>query len=236
MSFLRGEWRRLALVNYVVDPEVLRHYIPARTEIDLWNGKCYLSLVGFMFKNTRLLGIKVPWHVDFEEVNLRFYVTHDTGEEVKRGVVFIKEIVPKPALTLVANTVYQEHYQTLPMRHVWAEEDVHLKTQYSWKTSAGWNHLTLFTEKAPVAIQEDSEVEFITEHYWGYTRLDAQTTYEYQVTHPKWRHFPVHDMELKVNYRDSYGDDFAFLNDLQPSSVMLAAGSPITVEQRRRIR
>ncbi|MCB9261021.1 MAG: DUF2071 domain-containing protein [Flavobacteriales bacterium] len=114
MTFLKAEWRKLAIANYVVDANVLLDYIPAGTELDLWNGKCYVSLVGFMFQNTRLLGIKIPFHVHFEEVNLRFYVKRFDNGIWKRGVVFIKEIVPKRALTFVANTVYNENYEILP--------------------------------------------------------------------------------------------------------------------------
>lgn len=117
MSFLKAEWRKLVLANYTIEPEILSKYVPFGTELDLWNGKCYVSLVGFMFLNTRLLGVKIPFHVNFEEVNLRFYVKRLDRDTWKRGVVFIKEIVPKPALTFVANTVYQENYETLPMQH-----------------------------------------------------------------------------------------------------------------------
>ena len=113
MSFLRAEWRKLAIANYAVERSVLEKYVPAGTELDLWNDNCYVSLVGFMFVNTRLLGIKIPAHSDFEEVNLRFYVKRFEKGAWKRGVVFIKEIVPKPALTLVANTIYNENYETL---------------------------------------------------------------------------------------------------------------------------
>lgn len=117
MSFLKAEWRKLALANYIIDQKLLVKYLPAGTELDLWNGNCYVSLVGFMFVNTKLLGIKIPFHTNFEEVNLRFYVKRFDQGEWKRGVVFIKEIVPKPALTFVANTVYNENYETLPMEH-----------------------------------------------------------------------------------------------------------------------
>ncbi|MBT8255930.1 MAG: DUF2071 domain-containing protein, partial [Bacteroidia bacterium] len=110
MSFLKAEWRKLILVNYVVDPKILEPYIPNDTQLDLWQDKCYVSLVGFMFQNTKLLGVKVPGHVNFEEVNLRFYVKRKVGNEWRRGVVFIKELVPKWALSFVANTVYGESY------------------------------------------------------------------------------------------------------------------------------
>ena len=114
MSFLTAEWRKLALANYQVDPDILKPYVPKGTQLDFWNDRCYLSLVGFMFINTKLLGLKIPFHVNFEEVNFRFYVKIIENGQTKRGVVFIKEIVPRHILTFIANTFYKEHYQTLP--------------------------------------------------------------------------------------------------------------------------
>src|SRR5688500_2284903 len=111
--FLEAEWRKLAMANYCVDKKILAKYLPYDTEIDIWEDKCYVSLVGFMFLNTKLKGIKIPFHSNFEEVNLRFYVRHKCTGEWKRGVVFIKEIVPLPTLTFVANTIYKENYETM---------------------------------------------------------------------------------------------------------------------------
>ena len=113
MSFLTAEWNDLALINYEINPEILQKYVPIGTELDLWNSKCYISLIGFMFENVKVLGVKIPFHVNFEEVNLRFYVKRFEDGKWKRGTVFIKEIVPKHAVTLVANTLYKERYQTL---------------------------------------------------------------------------------------------------------------------------
>src|SRR5678816_1521291 len=104
-KFLTAEWRKLAIANYSVDPNILTPYLPYKTELDLWEGKCYVSLVGFRFINTKLKGFYVPFHRDFEEINLRFYVRHRDGDQWKRGVVFMKEIVPKPALAIVARVV-----------------------------------------------------------------------------------------------------------------------------------
>src|SRR4051812_45506678 len=108
--FLQAEWRKLAMANYAVDPAVLKRHLPYKTELHLWNDTCYVSLVGFRFVNTRLRGFRVPFHINFEEVNLRFYVRYKDGDQWKRGVVFMKEIVPKPALTFVANAFYKENY------------------------------------------------------------------------------------------------------------------------------
>ncbi len=233
MSFLQAEWRKLAIANYVIDPQLLQQYVPHGTQLDLYNDKCYVSLVGFMFLNTRLLGIKVPFHVNFEEVNLRFYVIRQEGENTKRGVVFIKEIVPKPALTLVANTVYNENYETLPMKHRWEEKEQQRTVSYQWKKNDRWHHITIHAAWLPSQIEPASETEFITEHYWGYARVNDRKTNEYEVTHPKWQQYEVLDYELEIDFGGVYGPAFSFLNDQAPDSVMLAEGSEITVEHKK---
>ncbi|PWJ44565.1 YqjF family protein [Sediminitomix flava] len=235
MSFLKAEWRKLAFANYVIDKEILQKYVPVGTEIDTWEGKCYVSLVGFMFVNTRVLGLKIPFHVNFEEVNLRFYVKRKEGNSYKRGVVFIKEIVPKPAITFVANTLYKEKYETMPMRHLWAEKDENRQIEYHWKHKTKWNSFKLKTALESVEISEGSETEFITEHYWGYAKASESFSNEYEVTHPKWKCYPIQEYQIDVDFGALYGNEFSILNDLEPTSVMLAEGSEITVENKRRI-
>lgn len=233
MSFLNAEWRKLALANYEFDAGVLQKYLPAHTELDLWNNTCYVSLVGFMFKDTKMLGMKIPFHINFEEVNLRFYVRYKDGGEWKRGVVFIKEIVPKPAITIVANTLYREHYQTAKMRHLWEETAHFREVSYEWEVNSQWQKIWVEAEKNPQPIVKGSETEFITEHYWGYTKITAEKTYEYEVTHPTWEAYPVKDYKIDVDFGLVYGEDFKILNELSPKSVMLAEGSEITVENKR---
>ncbi|HKK76218.1 MAG TPA: DUF2071 domain-containing protein [Saprospiraceae bacterium] len=235
MSFLKAEWRRLALANYAIDPAILQPFVPYHTVLDQWRGTTYVSLVGFLFKNTRMLGIRIPFHVNFEEVNLRFYVKYKDAGEWKRGVVFIKEIVPKPALTLVANTIYREHYQTRKMRHEWRETETSLWTTYDWKDGGKWQSFAVESERQAKDILPGSEAEFITEHYWGYTRIKEQLTYEYGVTHPRWQCYPVKDYKIAVDFARVYGPAFSVLDGLTPKSVMLAEGSPITVEGKVRL-
>jgi hypothetical protein len=235
MSFLTAEWRKLALANYEVEPELLADFVPAGTELDFWKGKCHVSLVGFMFMNTKLLGFKVPFHVNFEEVNLRFYVRRFENDTMKRGVVFIKELVPKPALTFVANTVYKENYETMPMKHYHDVKDEKWHIGYHWKKAEKWNSFKVVADLNPIEIEPVSDAEFITEHYWGYAKIDSNTTNEYQVRHPRWQQYRVGFHETDVDFGLVYGDRFAFLNALKPASVMLAEGSAISVEQKKLI-
>ncbi len=236
MSFLTAEWKNLALINYEIDAEILENYIPKGTEIDTWNNKCYISLVGFMFENVKLLGMKIPFHINFEEVNLRFYVKRFENNEWKRGVVFIKEIVPKPALILVANTLYKEHYQTLPMKHSIEENKNSKDFVYKWKTKNKWNTILVETEINPIEIEVNSEAEFITEHYFGYTKVNDEKTYEYEVKHPRWKQLKVTNHQIDVNFKEVYGNEFDFLNHQKPISVLLAIGSEISVENKKQIK
>ncbi len=236
MSFLKAEWRKLAMANYIIDLEILEKYVPAGATLDFYQDKCYISLVGFMFLNTRLLGVKVPFHVNFEEVNLRFYVKRQENDNLKRGVVFIKEIVPKPALSFVANTIYKEHYETLPMKHIWEENDRQRTVSYQWKKKGKWHDFTVHARVESSVIEPGSETEFITEHYWGYAKVNDHKTNEYEVTHPKWRQYQVLNYRLDVDFAGMYGKEFAFLNNQMPHSVLLAEGSEITVERKRTIK
>lgn len=233
-TFLQAEWRNLLMINYAVDPAMLEPFVPARTELDLWNNTCYVSLVGFMFLNTKVLGVKIPFHVNFEEVNLRFYVRHKNGNEWKRGVVFIKEIVPRAALTFVANTIYGEHYQTMPMTHEWSEKNGKLSVDYSWKRD-DWHSVKAVGGTALMRIESGSEEEFITEHYWGYTKLSDSKTSEYQVEHPRWNVYTVKSYSIDVDFGQVYGDAFRFLSNEKPNSVFVAEGSEIKVYSGRKI-
>jgi len=234
-KFLTAEWRKLAIANYSVDPEILLPYLPYKTELDFWNDKCYVSLVGFRFINTKLRGLAIPFHRHFEEVNLRFYVRYKDSNRWKRGVTFIKEIVPKRALTLIANSVYKERYITLPTKHSWITQEDLLTVSYHWKYRSEWNDLTMTATNAPIEIAANSEEEFITEHYWGYTQIDGNCSSEYAVEHPKWMIYPVRKSVINVSFDKLYGEQFQFLNALRPHSFILAEGSEICVRTIRKI-
>ncbi|MBO9690394.1 DUF2071 domain-containing protein [Chryseobacterium sp.] len=233
MNFLKAEWRKLAIINYEINPDILLPYLPKGTELDFYNSKCYVSLVGFMFLNTTLLGVSIPFHRNFEEVNLRFYVKKKEKGVWKRGVVFIKEIVPKPALSFVANTIYKENYHTMPMKNLIHEKEDELLIRYSWKDKS-WYSIQIMAENRAKPMEENSEFAFITEHYFGFTKKE-NTTSEYEVCHPKWNSYTVNDYQLKIDFQKIYGNDFEGLNHQQPVSVMLAEGSEIQVKTKKYI-
>ncbi len=227
-TFLTGAWRKLLMINYIIDKNILEKYLPNGTEIELFEGKCYISLIGFMFMDTKLKGIPIPFHRNFEEINLRFYVTREENGIKKRGVVFIKEIVPKPAITIIANTVYNEKYETLPMKHQWIEHENSLEIIYQTKRK-NWQSFSIKTSKDSFDIANGSKAEFITEHYWGYNKFNEQKTIEYNVRHPRWKVYDTLSYETNFDFEEMYGANFSFLNQLKADSVFLAEGSEIEI-------
>jgi uncharacterized protein YqjF (DUF2071 family) len=223
------------VINYVVDPKILEKYVPPGTELDFFEGKCYVSFIGFLFENVRVLGLKIPFHSDFEEVNLRFYVRRFENGVWKRGAVFISEIVPKFAISFVANTFYNEHYRTLPMKHTLKVNENSREFIYQWKVNNNWNTIRVETDKNPVKIEVGSEAEFITEHYFGYNKVSETETIEYQVTHPRWQQYEVTKNNSAIDFEGVYGKEFAFIKDLEATSVFLAVGSKISIEEKRSI-
>ncbi|MBW8686508.1 YqjF family protein [Chitinophaga rhizophila] len=232
--FLTAAWRNLLMINFEADPAVLQPLVPRNTELDIWNNTLYVSLVGFLFQNTRVMGLSLPFHRNFEEVNLRFYVRYKEDRVWKRGVVFVKEIVPKRMITFVANTIYKEKYATHPMRHQWSySPDNMLEVSYDWKVKQNWNFLKATAEKEALPITAGSEAEFITDHYWGYTQMADKRTGEYQVAHPQWRTHRIIDYSYHCDTAILYGPAFVPMLQQQPVSVLLAEGSDISVMPKK---
>ncbi|OAQ38029.1 hypothetical protein A5893_16480 [Pedobacter psychrophilus] len=222
------------MANYKVNAEILEKYVPPNTQLDSYNGNYYVSLIGFMFLDTRIKGIKIPFHVNFEEVNLRFYVKYNDREVWKRGAVFISEVVSKPMIALVANTLFHEHYEVLKTKHCWEKHSDYQKVSYQWKKK-NWYELSVLADINAKKIISGSEEEFITEHYFGYTKTGKNKSLEYDVEHKKWEIYNVKEFNVKTDFEDLYGKDFAFLNEAKPNSVFLVEGSEILIRDGKKV-
>lgn len=229
-TFLTAEWRHLALLNFSIEPSILKPLVPTGTELDYFQGKTYVSVVGFRFLNTRVHGIPFPLHRNFEEVNLRFYVRRRCGEEWRRGVVFIRELVPRRIIAFMARTFYGEPYLALPMRHRIETSNLQMTVEYAWKRRGSWESLKVVGAGEPQNIESGSEEEFITEHYWGYTARSSGCS-EYQVEHPRWRVWHGIQSELRADIEALYGERFRETLSARPISAFIADGSVVTVRK-----
>ena len=228
------------MLNYEIDPAILAPFVPAGTELDFWNGKTFVSLVGFLFQKTRVRGIPIPFHRHFEEINLRFYVRRRADDGWRRAVVFIKEIVPRPAIAFVARAIYNEPYQALSTSHQIESlpgrpEDIK-SVAYFWRFKGRENFLKLATRGSAQPLIEGSQQEFIMEHYWGYTAQRDGSTLEYRVEHPRWRVWDSETAELSCDVAALYGQEFCSLLNRRPTTAFLAEGSLVKVCQGVRLK
>jgi hypothetical protein len=225
--FLAANWRYLAMINFIVDPAILERFVPEGTELDFYKGETFLSVVGFLFLDTRVLGISVPLHRDFEEVNLRFYVKRKAIDGWKRGVVFVRELVPRRAIATVARVFYGERYLAVPMRHTIADNESGVSVNYEWRRGKKWESLAVTSNVELQNVAVGSHEEFITEHYWGYTA--GKRTSEYRVEHPRWKIWQASSASFKADVSALYGDEFAAPLSAKPASQFIAEGSHVQV-------
>jgi uncharacterized protein YqjF (DUF2071 family) len=220
------------MLNFAVDPAVLASHVPVGTELNTWNGSTFVSVVGFRFLKTKLLGIPIPFHRNFDEVNLRFYVRRREGNEWRHGVVFVKEIVPKWAVSFVANQIYSENYVTHPMR---SEIQIPGQVRYSWQHQGEWDAVEGMAEGEPYLPAAGSQEQFITEHYWGYTRQRNGTS-EYHVSHPTWTVRKCAEPKLRCRIAMLYGSEFVPYLAKEPASAFVIDGSAITVHRGKMLK
>jgi len=220
------------MLNYAVNSELLRPLVPRGTTLDLWNGSALMSVVGFRFLRTRVFGVPVPFHRDFDEVNVRFYVRRSMPDgEIRRGVVFIRELVPRAAIAVVARVLYNEPYRTRSMNSVVPASPVDApgRITYGWRAATGPERISasaIGTSRLPEA---NSEADFVTGHYWGYTRQRAGGTAEYEVRHAPWRVWDTAEPTLIAQAPSLFGPELDSVLGQRPRSALIADGSAISV-------
>ena len=218
------------MLDYEVDPAVLRDRVPAGVALDLFEGRALVTVVGFRFLATRVLGLAIPGHRDFDEVNLRFYVRRELpGGEVRHGVTFVRELVPRLAIALVARAVFNEPYRAVPMRHSVASD----RRSYEWRTGGVWQGVSATTVGAPEVPPGASREAFVTQRHWGYTRQRDGRTIEYEVKHELWRVWQVESPQLAADVATLWGDAFVPTLSGRPVGALVADGSPVTVSAPR---
>ena len=231
-AFLRANWENLIMANYEIEPSALAPYLPKGVELDYYNNKTYVSLVGYMFKNTRLFGVPIPFFGSFEEINLRFYVKKVENRKIKKGVVFINETVPFKIVALLANKLYKEHYISIPTKNsidITENKDI----KYEWKINNRWNSLAVKSDTNKYKIEQGTIEEFIFERYFGFTKLSDNSTQEYQIHHQKWMTHEILSTHIDCDFRSMYGEAFAGLENQTPDSIIIAEGSLVSVNWKR---
>ena len=224
-AFLTAEWLHVLGVTWPADEELLRPHLPRGAQIDTLEGSPRVSIVAFRFRRTRLRGVPIPLHVNFGEINLRFYVRLDG----RRAVVFIREFVSRPAISLVAKLTYNEPYRTIRMRdELLAREDGLVGVRHRFGRRLA-NRLEAWADPEPVVPAVESADYWLTHHELGVGRARDGSARSYEVEHPVWALHPVRSLDVDVDFARLYGPQWAYLAETEPSHVTLAEGSAISI-------
>lgn len=227
-SFLTAEWHHVLGVTYPVDEALLAAHLPRGARIDELDGSPRVGIVAFGFRHTRVRGLAIPGHVSFPEINLRFYVRLH-GE---RAVVFVREFVPRPAISLVARLFYNEPYHTIPMRETVIAPGRGPRARLGVRHRFGARHRNSIEAWAcPVARAPDpgSSAYWLTHHAVGLGTARDGHARSYRVEHPVWALHAVSELRVDVDFATLYGAEWGHLAQAQPSHVTLATGSAVRI-------
>ncbi len=227
--FLSAHWSNLLMLQWRVPEELLRPHLGPGIELDTFEGATYVSVVGLRFDRTKLLGIGIPFHQSFTEVNLRFYVRREAPDGIRRGVVFISELVPRFWIATIARLFYNEKYRAIPMRHAISNESSSYRWMYGWRAGGRQHRIEASAVGNPTAMAAGSREEFIAEHYWGYSKQRDGSVFEYRVRHPSWKVWSLTDLACDWSPSETYGSALGEILRSQPEFAFVADGSDVTV-------
>jgi hypothetical protein len=228
--FLTARWNNLILANYAVPDELLLPRLPVGCELDRYADSTYVSLVAFDFLDTRVAGVRWPGMVNFPEINLRFYVRRGN----RRGVCFVREFVPSRIIASVARAIYNEPYSAVAMISKTESDDRQIRITHRLRSSEGEFSIAASAGHPAHPVSADSREHWFKEHQWGFGMTRRGMPLLYEVQHPHWEVYDTPTVQMQWDFAALYGDEWRFLNDREPDSLVIAAGSEIAVYPKGR--
>ncbi len=187
---LRQRWKHTGFVHWGYPPEDVRRLVPPELEVDVFDGRAWVSLVMFRAERTRLPGMPpVPMLSNFVEINLRTYVTA-TGD--RPGLWFFSLEAPQPALVIGARVLAGVPYK-MAKTSVRARED---EVVYRSRRTGEDDDAALECRLRIGEDYRDDELgeldHFLTARWGAYTLVGEELRYN-PVEHRLW---PLHHAEL----------------------------------------
>ena len=238
-TFVSAYWSDLILLSYAVPDRLLLPRI-APFDLDYWDGQAYVSVVGFHFGKTRILGVPpgplLPNVANFAQWNLRTYVRRKVNEvgsshakQAAGGIVFLKEFVPSPMVTGLVRTLYNENYVTAPLSLTLQSEGNTLDVCYSLEVGGRKHTIAAKSVLAPSKLKAGSADEFFIERYWGSPGAYGNKVISFQIAHAPWNTYDISSCDVDADFGLLYGKDWEFLNNRKPDYAAWCDGSSVGI-------
>lgn len=226
---ISSEFRKVALLNYIVPPEVVEKYLPKYTKPDFYNGNCFISLVGFQVKKLKVSDVKVPLIKDFDEIDLQIYVKRFDGARWVKGVVIISRIFDQPGAATLTNTLFKTNYTSMPTTSEVNETEEGLEVKYSWQLNGKEQSFSVKSNNLAAPYDKDTEAAFILDRSLGFIKAGEEETFQYTINHASWHLYTVEEYAVDVDFSRQFDPVLNILNTMVPQSVILTEGSTVEI-------
>ena len=232
-TLLKARFSEIVALNFVIDPEILKPYVPKKLELDFFENETYVSLVAIVLKNIRVWGLPIQLPGQFGEFNLRFYVRRADGTKYQRGVCFLRDYVSSKSAAWILGSLFKADFRTVKMQY----ENTGFNSRnlsviptadYQWKLEDHWNRIRVKARKRMKKTGPGTKVGFILEHANKYSSRGG-ATYEYSGSQPKWTIWDAAQANFTCDVKRLFGAEFVKPLATRPTSVFVATGSDVTV-------
>jgi hypothetical protein len=231
-AFITAHWSDIAVINYEADPQLLRRFLPAGLELARYSDHHLLSLVSFRYRDTRMGGVRVPFYGQFIELYLGFFAQHERRNEIHRGWVFIKKIVPGRVIAATGRILYNEEYIRRPMRELieHGTQQRPYRVRYEWKDGGSWHGLEVRASALnPQSPAEGSVEHYVTQNYGAFAKTKRGGTIEFPADHPTWDVWPSEYASLDGDAERIFDADIAGVLKAPHHSAFIASGSHVSL-------
>ncbi|MCH2228253.1 MAG: DUF2071 domain-containing protein [Candidatus Caenarcaniphilales bacterium] len=193
---MQQTWSNLIFIHQEVDPQTLMKIIPSPLELDLMDGKAYISFVPFKMKDIKVLNLPLlPYFSSILEFNLRTYVKY----KGQKSVYFFSLDANKSLHIEVARLFFKLNYLK-------ADIDYQPNESIQCIRLDDRDHQVRFNAK--FNIDHNSEdisdlSKWLTERY-SYLESKSGKVFQGKLEHPPWKLKKVNLESIEENYLGKY--------------------------------
>ena len=228
-----AEWREIVVINFEIDPKLLRNFIPPKTELDFFNETSFVTLMARACKNVKPYGWPIVFAKSIDQILLRFYVKRKVGDTWRRGVCLIRDYLPKRKASFFLNWMFKHSFTQVPIKRTSSNFESGLPTQlptveYQWTTGDYVNHIKVNARSQMRQQEQETKESFVLDHHYGYTVKEGKT-YEYYVEYSPWAMWDAQSGSFDCDTENVFGRPFVRALKQRPASVFLARGSDVII-------